>query len=105
MAQAESKNLGFESWDDDTLDINFDQDITDWTILMEICDNGTSIISKEITSHDNASEGETSIDLTNEDTDNLAGNYDYWLRYKKSGDTDFTTFLKGIIYFAPAGCE
>lgn len=95
MAQAETENLIYDAGDDETFDITFDQDITGWTIYFDLF--GTEI-SKEITNHDDAANGETSFDLSDTETEDLNGNYGYEMRYQTDTGED-ETFLKGTMTF------
>ena len=102
MAQAEEKHLNYEAWDDDTLYIDYYQDITGYTWTLTIKDEEETVLEKERTSHDAPADGETSFELSDTDTDGLGGNYDYWVRYEDASGSK-TTSCKGRIYFAPSG--
>ncbi len=63
------------------------EDLTGWTIYFIVKDSFKDAdtgapISKEVTSHSNASIGETEITLTPSDTNITAGNYYYDISYK-----------------------
>ena len=94
MADAEEKHFVFDAGDDETFDITFDQDISSWTVYFNLTLNSSSIISKEITSHDDAVNGETSFTLSDSETQDLSGNYNYELKYTTDAGKD-ETFLKG----------
>ena len=98
MAQAETKSLIYDAGDDETFDITFDQNITGWTIYFDLILNDSSVISKEITDHDDAISGETSFDLLDTETEELSGNYSYEIRYQTDTGED-ETFLKGTMTF------
>ena len=91
MAQAKEKNFVFDAGDDETFDLTFDQDLTNWTIYFDLF---ASDIDREITSHDDAAAGETSFSLSDTETEDLDGNYDYEMRYTTDTGND-ETFLKG----------
>ena len=91
MAQAETWNKAFDAGDDETFDITFDQDITGWIVTFVL---KASDIEKTITNHDNAAAGETSFTLSDTETEDLNGNYDYEMLYETDVGED-ETFLKG----------
>ena len=90
MADAEKKNFVFDDGDDETFDITFDREITGWTIYFDLF---ATDISREITSHDN---DETSFTLSDTETEDLDGNYNYEMRYTTNAGND-ETFLKGVM--------
>ncbi len=92
MAQAETWNNAFDAGDDETFDITFDQDITGWTITFDL---KASNIEKTITSHDDPTSGKTSFTLSDTETTDLDGNYDYEMLYETDTGND-ETFLKGV---------
>lgn len=91
MAQAETKDFVFDDGDDETFDLTFDQNISGWEIVFDL---KTTDIEKTITSHDDAANGETSFSLSDTETEDLDGNYDYEMRYTTDAGKD-ETFLKG----------
>ena len=93
MADAEKKNFVFDDGDDETFDITFDREITGWTIYFDLF---ASDINREITSHDDAADGETSFSLSDTETEDLSGNYNYEMRYQTNTGND-ETFLKGVM--------
>lgn len=67
------------------------EDITDWTIYFtvkaEYADSDDdAIIKKDITTHEDATNGKTLITLSSTDTDKTAGNYHYDIKYKDDED-------------------
>ena len=95
MADAEEKNFVFDAGDDETFDITFDQDITNWTIYFDLF---ATDISRDVTSHDDAANGETSLTLNDTETEDLNGNYNYEMRYTTDVGND-EHFLKGVMTF------
>ncbi len=91
MAEAEEKHFTYDAGDDEVFNLTFDQDISGWTIKFSLKNTD---ISKEITSHGDATNGKTSFTLTSTETSNLSGSYNYEMTYTTDSDTD-ETFLKG----------
>lgn len=80
-------------------------DITGWTIKVRVKENvyeTESLISKNITSHTDAANGETSFSFTDTDTEDLEGKKYYDIKVvKDTGDKQTVlrgsiTFLKGL---------
>ncbi|HUV84339.1 MAG TPA: hypothetical protein VMV86_01440 [Methanosarcinales archaeon] len=73
--------------------------ITGWTIYFTVKKNyadTVAAISKDITIHYDAPNGQTKILLTPTDTDIVPGNYFYDIQAKKAAD-DIETVLSGMI--------
>ena len=92
MAEAATWNGVFDAGDDETFEIIMYQNITGWTITFDL---KASDIEKTITSHDDAANGETSFSLSDIETEELNGNYNYEFRYTTDNNND-ETFLKGV---------
>jgi len=77
--------------------------ITDWTVFFTVkekiddSDNDAEI-KKTITSHTDAVNGKTTVELTSEDTD-LNGNFLYDIQIKRASG-DINTILEGTIVFS-----
>lgn len=91
MAQAETWNDVFDAGDDETFDIEIDQDITGWEFVFDLKNTD---IEKTITSHDDPANGKTSFTLSDSETADLDGNYEYEMTYETDQGND-ETFLKG----------
>jgi len=81
------------------------QDITGWTIYFTVKENfkdtdSLAKIRKDITSHSDASNGKTLIELSTVDTD-LTGNYYYDIRFK-TADNEVGEICSGRIKFISA---
>lgn len=84
--------------DDRNYNLNFTdsqdnaQNITGWTVFFTLkrdpsIDDTDAAISKTITTHNDAANGETSFKITNDDSKDLKGSYYYDIQVKKdSGD-------------------
>ena len=92
MAQAEEDSDVFDAGDDQDFEITFNRDITGWTITFNL---KASDIEKTITSHDDPANGETSFELSDTETEDLSGNYNYEMIYTDASGED-ETFLKGV---------
>lgn len=78
-------------------------DITGWTVYFTVKENlsqtdDQALISKNVTSHTDPANGETSIVLSSTDTDHV-GNYIYDIQYKNTLD-EIHTILEGILSFS-----
>lgn len=78
-------------------------DISGWTFWLTIKSDSedtdaNAAVQKKVTSHTDAANGETEIELTSSDTDDLQGDYDYDIQYK-DGAGDVVTPLYGTIHF------
>lgn len=78
-------------------------DITNWTVWMTIkkdigATDGEAVIQKEVTSHDDPTNGKTSVKLEDIDTDGLGGFYFYDFQIT-DGNGDKYTILKGQVGF------
>lgn len=74
-------------------------DITGYIFELYVKRNDTTddeVISKTITSHTNAAQGETQIPITIADVENLKGMYFYWITVKESADTIPRTSQRGM---------
>lgn len=75
-------------------------DITGWTVSLTIAErDATPIIEKDVTTHDNATAGETSFDLAPNETSGLEGLKKYDIQVKKSDGTVKTAVI-GTIDFS-----
>lgn len=87
-----SKSLTFS-------DANGAVDITGWTIFFTLKespsdDDANALITKDVTSHTDPTNGTTAIELDPTDLDIESGRYHYDMQYKDSGG-NVETFLKG----------
>lgn len=57
-------------------------------------------VQKTVTSHTDAANGKTEIDLTSSDTGDLSGNYFYDIQ-EKDGSGNVNTLVKGKLWFSP----
>lgn len=78
-------------------------DISDWTVYVTVKDklsdsDDDALISKDITSHDDAVNGKTSFSFTSGETADLGGGKHYDIQLKKADDT-IQTILKGFVQF------
>lgn len=74
-------------------------DITGYSFELSVKKNDTTdeeIISKTITSHTNAAQGETQIPITTEDVAELQGMYFYWIIVKESAEATPRTSQRGM---------
>ena len=84
-------------------------DITDWTIYfivkerMDDADTG-ALIDKEVTSHTNAVQGKTQIELTSSDTNITPGNYYYSIDYLKYFYKKIRQFKEAIRQYCRIAC-
>lgn len=91
------RNLKFTDQNDNNIDI------TGWTIVLTIKEqrsdaDSDALFQKTVTSHNNATAGETSVTLTATETEDLLGDYWYDIKYKTdSGVVD--TILAGVFRF------
>lgn len=100
MVEATTKKLSEDTGDDLHLEINVNKDITGWTFTFILEGlKGEEVVKKEVTNHDDAGNGETSIEISNSETENLHGKYHYKLRYED--DTGWKeTVMKGPFQFS-----
>lgn len=99
VVRGDTKKYKFDIKDSDGAAI----DITGWTLFMTIKrrpedTDDEALISKTITSHTDAANGETLVTLTHDETKDLAGQYYYDVQVKK-GDGSIMTVLNDIITF------
>lgn len=78
-------------------------DISDWTVFVTVKDklrdsDDDALISKDITSHDDAVNGKTSFSFTSSETADLDGGKHYDIQLKKADDS-IQTILKGSVHF------
>lgn len=108
-ADAPTRDFVFDQGDDEPFQItrqNDDgtaKDITGYTFWLTIKSSkedsdADAVVQKTVTSHTDAVNGETTIDLTNADTDGLAGSYVYDIQ-EKTASGNINTLLKGTMYF------
>lgn len=76
-------------------------DITDWTFTFiaksKMSDvDGSAVITKTVTTHSDAANGETTIELTSTDTDVAVGNYYYQIEFT-SDDSSRKVVMEGRI--------
>jgi len=72
-------------------------DITDWTVYMTVKTNASDSdaiakIDKKVTTHTDAPNGKTIIELSSTDTDLDAGNYYYDIAYKDDDSNEGVLF-------------
>jgi hypothetical protein len=84
--------------DDDTGD---PIDITGWTVKFTVKEDlddtdANAIIKKEVTSHFDAANGKTKVQLTHDDTDQAIRNYYYDIQVKTAADEVFT-IMAGLL--------
>jgi len=97
------EKTNFETWagDDYTLSLDYDADITGWAVrftLREEKASATYVLRKTVSSHTNASEGQTAITLTDTETAELAGTYYYDVEYTDASGNVKTT-IAGVFTF------
>lgn len=78
-------------------------DITGWKFWITIKSNesdadGSAVVQKAVTSHDDPTNGLTTVSLSNSDTDSLLGKYFYDIQFKKA-DGKVKTLMYGVIDF------
>lgn len=88
--------------DDVEITLNFSENITDWTVFFTVKesiedDDSEAVISKDITTHDLPTEGETTFVLTSSETDRI-GSYVYDIQVK-TADGLVKTVTSGPIVF------
>lgn len=104
-ASAERVDLQITSGDDETFSITKEdkdgntEDITGWTFWLTIKtdqsdSDSDAVIQKNVTTHTDAVNGETNIELDATDTADLAGNYFYDMQFKTDAG-DIKTFMYG----------
>jgi len=104
QAIPEKKNLEIKQKTSRTYELLFKKDgsyidITDWTIFFTLKTalgdaDASALISKTVTSHSNATQGETTVELTASDTDLTPGSYYYDFKYK-TDDGDIGVLFEG----------
>jgi hypothetical protein len=97
VGDTQAYNFSFET------QLGVAKDITDWTIYFTVKESSTdpdgeAIISKDVTSHDKPTDGETSVTLEPSDTKVEPGAYVYDVQIKRDTGT-VTTLMTGMIEF------
>jgi len=100
---AEILNFKQKRGDTFSLPIDFGQDITGWTVFLTLKKNiddldAAAVITKDITSHDDAAAGDTTVAMTAAETSNLLGTYYYDIQYKDAS-ANVVTLIDGTIQF------
>lgn len=106
---AADQDFAFDQGDDETFAITREdsdgnaKDISGYTFWLTIKSNrsdsdANAVVQNKVTSHTDAANGQTEIDLTNSDTNSLAGNYHYDIQEKTDGGS-VNTLVQGTMYF------
>lgn len=80
---------------------NDPKDITDWTVTLTIKESPsdqTAVIQKSTSSHSDPTNGETTIELTEQDTSGVVGWFYYDIEVE-DGDGDRRTILAGSVHY------
>lgn len=96
-----ASNITFYKENTVTINLTFDGvDLTGATVYFTVkeefdedADDSTALIQKDITSHTDATGGETAVVLSPADTDVAAGKYYYDIKLKKADNTQTTIQL------------
>lgn len=108
-ASAPRQDFTLTEGDDDTFTVTYEdadgnaQDITGWTFWLTVKESITdadsdAVIQKEVTSHTDPTNGQTEFVVTQSDTADLRGNYDYDMQ-RRDGNGDIVTFATGRLTF------
>jgi hypothetical protein len=86
-------NIQIRKGDDYTISLDFDEDITGWVVTLTVKDeDGDVVLTKQESTHNDAAEGETSLSISNSESEDLDGTYDYEIVATRSDNT-----LKGVV--------
>lgn len=110
-AAAPRQDIELDEGDDETFALTRQDssglaiDISGYTFWLTVKNDpedtdANAVLQKTVTAHTDAANGQTEIDLTNSDTEDLQGRYWYDIQEKTSGGT-INTLMHGTLYFQP----